>query len=217
MAAELALGTRNAGKRRELLELLGGVGVALLTLDEAEARLGRPIPEVVEDADDFVGNAAKKAVETARAVGGWALGEDSGLCVDALGGQPGVYSARYAGQPTNDAANNAKLLAALDGVPDAERGAGYVCVGVLARIGAGGEPQLAVFRGECRGRIAAYPRGDGGFGYDPLFVPEGEELTFGELPPEFKRRVSHRARMAALLAPKLAELAAAGESAPPAG
>ncbi|MCA9673713.1 MAG: non-canonical purine NTP pyrophosphatase, partial [Myxococcales bacterium] len=130
--ATLVFATRNRGKLVELRELLADRGVDVLSIDEAEARLGVTIPEVVEDADTFVGNAAKKAREVSAATGLPALADDSGLEVDALDGAPGVYSARYAGEGAGDAANNVKLLAALDGVAAARRTARFRCALVLA-------------------------------------------------------------------------------------
>jgi len=120
---------------------------------------------------------------------GWALSDDSGLCVDALGGAPGVESAFYAGPRGDSAANLKKLVEAMRQVPDAQRGAHFICVLVL--IGPAGE---SVFEGRCAGRLLRGPRGEGGFGYDPLFVPEGYTRSFSELGSEIKNRLSHRAR-----------------------
>jgi XTP/dITP diphosphohydrolase len=166
-------------------------------------------PEVEENGDTFTANAVKKAVETASWLGGQALGQalpdfvladDSGLAVDALGGAPGVRSARYAGGDGNstDAANNAKLLRALVGVADGNRGAQFQCVLALAALGQAGE--VRTFEGICRGRIARAESGEDGFGYDPLFIPDGHDLSFAELGPDIKNSISHRARALAKLA-----------------
>jgi XTP/dITP diphosphohydrolase len=143
----------------------------------------------------YAENAAVKARAVVAALGAAALGDDSGIEVDALGGAPGIRSARYAGESAGDAGNNARLLAALSGRPAAERGARFRCVLALARPG-GGE---TIVDGTCEGRILDAPRGDRGFGYDPLFLPDGQSLTFAELPPGVKNRISHRARAAAAL------------------
>jgi len=151
---------------------------------------------VVEDGDTFEANAVKKAREAARAAGCDALADDSGLCVAALDGAPGVYSARYAGEHATDEENNAKLLAALDGVED--RRAKFVSVVALASGDA-----VTTARGEVEGVIAHAPSGSGGFGYDPLFfVPELGQ-TFAEIPAEVKNTLSHRARALAALRDKL--------------
>jgi XTP/dITP diphosphohydrolase len=149
------------------------------------------MPAVVEDAGTFAGNARKKALalRTRLPEEAWALADDSGLCVDALGGAPGVESAYYAGPQGDSAANLKKLVGAMGQVPDAQRGAHFMCVLVVA--GPAGE---LVFEGRCDGRLLHKPRGEGGFGYDPLFVPEGCAQSFSELDPEMKNRLSHRAR-----------------------
>ena len=178
----LLLASRNAGKLRELRRMLAGTKIEVVSLDD------RPeVGEVEETGETFEENAKLKAVSAALASGLWSLGEDSGLEVDALDGAPGGRSARFAGSHGDDAANNAKLLRELDGV--SERGARYVSVFVLARPG--GEV-VAVVRGTCEGRIATAPRGDGGFGYDPLFVSSGHTRTNAELAPEEKDAISHR-------------------------
>jgi XTP/dITP diphosphohydrolase len=149
------------------------------------------MPAVAEDAGTFAGNARKKALalRPRLPVEAWALADDSGLCVDALGGAPGVESAYYAGPRGDSAANLKKLVEAMRQVPDAQRGAHFTCV--LALIGPAGE---FVFEGRCDGRLLHEPRGEGGFGYDPLFVPEGCAQSFSELGSEIKNRLSHRAR-----------------------
>jgi XTP/dITP diphosphohydrolase len=154
------------------------------------------MPAVREDSGTFAGNAAKKAraLRPLLPPGAWALADDSGLCVDALGGAPGVESAYFAGPQGDSAANLAKLVAAMRGVPAGERGAEFVCT--LFLCGAGGEERL--FEGRCRGSLAGSPRGGRGFGYDPLFVPQGLELTMAEMEPAAKNRISHRGRAWAL-------------------
>jgi len=146
------------------------------------------LPDVVEDGDTFEANAKKKAIELAAAAQMWALADDSGLEVDALGGAPGVYSARYAGEPCDHAKNNEKLLKALAGVEN--RAARFRCVAALSSPSG----DVRTVSGTCPGHIIAERRGAAGFGYDPLFVPEGETLTFAELGPEVKNRMSHRGR-----------------------
>src|ERR687885_245669 len=156
MAAVLVLGTHNRKKGQEIAEILGDLGLDLRDLTHFPAAA-----EVVEDGDTFEANARKKAVELARALGQWLLGEDSGLVVPALNGRPGVYSARYAGRQGDDAANNARLLAELAPLPDDRRAAYYVCVAALA------DPRgevRAVSEGRCHGVITRAPRGAGGFG-----------------------------------------------------
>jgi XTP/dITP diphosphohydrolase len=196
----LLVATRSEHKLRELRELLQLDHSELISLEGAGVD-GDP----VEDGTTFRTNAAIKARFGLRATGLPTLADDSGIEVDALDGGPGVRTRRYAGENATDADNNAKLLAALDGLPPERRGARYVCVLALAMPGA-----LLVFaQGTCRGRIAAAPRGTGGFGYDPIFEPQGEPpggRTFGQWSPAEKHRISHRARAARRMAPRLAEL-----------
>jgi non-canonical purine NTP pyrophosphatase (RdgB/HAM1 family) len=178
----LWLASTNAGKAREIRALLGG---------EWEVRTLRDLPgapEVEETGTTFLENARLKALALSGRVDGWVLADDSGLEVEALGGAPGVVSARYAGVPGDDAANVRKLLAALAGVPEGRRGARFVCAMVLARGGqAAGE-----FHGTWEGRIGFEPRGHNGFGYDPVFLPAGGSCTAAELGEEEKNRASHR-------------------------
>ena len=182
--AEIMLATRNGGKLAELVELLAGTGLEVSSLaDHPE------IPDVVEDGESFLANARKKA---RAAVGGgrWTLADDSGLAVEALGGAPGVLSARYAGEQGNHAANNAKLLSEMEEVPDGRRGAAFVCTMVL--ISPDGR-EWAV-EGRCEGEIARSPSGSGGFGFDPLFFVPSEGMTMAELPMGRKNAISHRGR-----------------------
>lgn len=188
-ANPLLVSTRNAHKVAEIRAILGeGFDVVdLATLPH--------MPEVEETGETFEENAALKAVAASQLFDGWVIADDSGLEVDALGGAPGVRSARYAGEPSNDTANNTLLLANLTGVRGKARSARFRCVIVLARNGR----KLAAFSGTIEGTINNAPRGDGGFGYDPLFIPEGHCETFAQLPPETKNQLSHRARALAAL------------------
>ncbi|MDB4960787.1 MAG: non-canonical purine pyrophosphatase, rdgB/HAM1 family [Myxococcales bacterium] len=197
----LVFATRNKGKLVELRQLLPGVDV--LSVDEAAQRLGREIPEVIEDADTFAGNAIKKAREVSQVTGLPALADDSGLEVDALGGAPGVYSARYAGEGAGDAANNAKLLAALAGVPAAERTARFRCVLALADVAGALGTETLTADGVCEGTLLDEARGTGGFGYDPLFLFPELGKTFAELGVGTKGDLSHRARAMRAIKPRL--------------
>ena len=199
----LILASGNAKKRAELERLLEPLDVEVV----GPAEIGG-LPEVIEDRPTFEGNAEKKAVSAALATNSWALADDSGLVVDALDGAPGVRSARYAGEPSDDARNNAKLLEALSGLPPERRKAHFVCVLALARPDGS---VAAAFRGETHGRILEEARGEGGFGYDPLFLfdePDRAESgqTFAELGSEAKGRISHRGRALVSLAAALPEL-----------
>jgi XTP/dITP diphosphohydrolase len=190
----LLLATRNRGKLRELVALFAPAGVTCDSLaDHPE------VGDVEETGRSFEENARLKASAVARACGLWALGEDSGLEVDALGGAPGVFSARYAGAHGDDAANNAKLLAEL--ADRASRAARYRCAMALARPDGA---IVATTSGSCEGDISDAPRGGGGFGYDPCFVPRGRSLTMAELSPAEKDELSHRGRAARAMRPLLA-------------
>jgi XTP/dITP diphosphohydrolase len=197
----LVFATRNPGKLVELRQLLPGI--AVLDIDEAAARLGRAIPEVDEDADTFAGNAAKKAREVSRSTELPALADDSGLEVDALGGTPGVWSARYAGPGAGDAANNAKLLVALTGVPGARRTARFRSVLALADVAGPLGDAVITADGACDGVVLDAPRGTGGFGYDPLFLVPELGQTFAELGVGTKGELSHRARAMQAIKPRL--------------
>lgn len=191
----LVLGTRNRKKRQEIEEILGDLGLELADLSRWP-----DAPEIVEDGTTFEANARKKAVELARLLGHWVLGEDSGLVVPALNGRPGVYSARYAGKQGDDEANNDRLLAELAALPEDRRQAYYVCTAALSN------PQgemKAVVEGRCHGVIVHERRGDGGFGYDPLFLIPEYHRTFGELSSRVKHALSHRARALSQLRPIL--------------
>jgi XTP/dITP diphosphohydrolase len=199
----LVVGTKNAKKRLELLEILGGLGIDLRDLTSYPAA-----PDVIEDRDSFAGNAAKKATELALALNEWVLGEDSGLCVPALGGQPGVLSARYAADH-DDEANNDKLLAEIAKLPLKPPAAYYVCHSVLSSPT--GEVKASV-EGRCYGVIIHERRGQGGFGYDPLFLVPEYHKTFGELSSRVKHALSHRGRAMLQLRPILRQLFATRES-----
>ena len=194
----LVLGTRNRKKREEIVEILDGLGLEFGDLNQWP-----DLPEVEEDGVTFEANARKKATEIAKALSHWVLGEDSGLVVPALGGRPGVYSARYAGRQGDDQANNQKLLAELAPLPDDRRAAYYVCTAALADPK--GDVQ-AVVEGRCNGVIIREPRGSGGFGYDPLFLVPEYHRTFGELGPQVKQALSHRSRALRAIVPKLLAL-----------
>jgi len=195
----LVFATRNKGKLVELRELLPGLDV--LSIDEAAARAGVVIPEVVEDAETFVGNAAKKAREVSQITRLPALADDSGLEVDALGGAPGVYSARYAGEPHDDAKNNAKLLQALVGIE--QRMARFRAVLALADVHGPLGAEVITADGVCEGVILDAPRGTGGFGYDPLFYSPELKMTFAEAGVGSKSELSHRARAMRAIKPRL--------------
>lgn len=191
----LVLASRNRKKCGEMAALLAPFGFEVASVADF-----RDVPEVVEDGETFAANAAKKACQTAMFLQEWTLGEDSGLCVDALGGAPGVYSARYSGPEATDEANNRLLVQELEQVPDERRGAGYVCHVTLADPQ--GRVRLDVEAG-CRGRITRVARGSNGFGYDPYFLIAEYHRTFGELSPTVKRQISHRARAFQRLIPRL--------------
>jgi XTP/dITP diphosphohydrolase len=192
-ARRLVLATGNRGKVRELAELLAPYGLALASLAEF------PDVSLPPEGEDYAANAAAKAAAAACATGLAALGDDSGLEVDALGGAPGPRSARYGGPGLDDAGRCERLLGELAGAAEPERGARFVCVAALALPDGG----VTLVRGECAGRILPAPRGANGFGYDPVFQPEGWDASMAELPPAVKHRISHRGRALAALGPAL--------------
>ncbi len=196
---KLLVATGNQGKLKEIRRLLEGSGVEVLGLDQLE----NP-PEVVEDGATFEANARKKAVEMAAFSGHLTLADDSGLVVDALGGAPGVLSARYAGAQGDDAANNAKLLQALADTADEQRRAAFHCVMALAWP----DGRCQTFAGKVSGLIMRGERGDGGFGYDPLFMVPEYGKTMAELPLDIKNRISHRGNALRQVIPELQKLAA---------
>lgn len=190
-STKLVLASSNAGKLAELRDLLGDGGFDLHTQSEFG------VIDAEETGATFVENALLKARHAARATGLPALGDDSGLCVDALGGAPGLYSARYAGAHGNAGANIAKLLDALKGVPDAQRTAHFYAVIVVLRHA--DDPQPLIAEGIWHGRILDAPRGDGGFGYDPVFFDPDNGCSAAEIHPGLKNRISHRGRALAIL------------------
>ncbi len=190
---QLVLASNNAKKIKELNALLAPLGIEVIP----QGQLG--IPEAEEPHATFVENALAKARHAAQHSGLPALADDSGLCVRALGGAPGVISARYAGEPKSDARNNEKLLADLAG--ESDRRAHFVSVLVLCR--SADDPQPIIAEGEWHGEILAAPRGAEGFGYDPLFFVPGEQQTAAELAGETKNRLSHRGQAMARLLERL--------------
>lgn len=199
---DLLLATSNRGKLAELRELLADLPIEIVSL--ATALPGRP--QVAEDGATLRDNALIKARAAAAATMMITIAEDAGLEVDALGGRPGVRSARFAGEAATDADNNAALLEALEEVEDDQRSARFRCVMVLLDPWAEGTAREIVVEGACEGVIARAPRGGGGFGYDPLFLVEGLGLTMAELPEGEKNHISHRARAAHALRPALEDL-----------
>ncbi len=193
----LVLASGNAGKLRELSELLAPLGIELLS----QRALG--IADAEETGLSFIENAILKARHAARASGLPALADDSGLEVDALRGAPGIYSARYAGQPADDAANNRKLLAALDGVPDDQRQARFCCV--LALVLHADDPTPLIAEGYWNGSILRAARGDNGFGYDPLFRVPDTGSSSAELSSSEKAARSHRGQALRALLARLPE------------
>ncbi len=182
----LVLGSRNRKKLEEIRGLLGDMPLELSDLTPWP-----DLAEVIEDGHTFEANARKKATGYATAIREWVLAEDSGLVVPGLGGRPGVMSARYAGSHGDDAANNQKLMAELKPLPESKRAAYYVCVAALS------DPEgevIAVTEGRCQGVLTTELRGNGGFGYDPLFIIQEYHRSFGELSSVVKKALSHRAR-----------------------
>ncbi|UYP20376.1 RdgB/HAM1 family non-canonical purine NTP pyrophosphatase [Rhodococcus sp. Z13] len=198
--------SRNAKKLRELQRVLDRAGIAgieLVSLDDVP-----PYPEAPETGETFEANAAAKARDGAAATGLPCVADDSGLEVEALRGMPGVLSARWSGRHGDDEANTNLVLGQLRDVPDERRGAAFVSACALVVPSGDGEFVTTVVRGEWRGSIVREPRGENGFGYDPIFRPEGEERTSAELTPEEKDAQSHRGRALAQLVPALSALAA---------
>jgi XTP/dITP diphosphohydrolase len=196
--SRIVLASSNRGKLAEFNQLFADSGFEVVT----QGSLG------VEDAEEtglsFIENALLKARQASRSTGLPALGDDSGLCVTHLHGAPGLYSARYSGGHGDAAANNAKLLRELDGTPAAQRGAFFICV--LALVQHADDPAPLIAEGRWHGQVLAAPRGSQGFGYDPLFLPEGQTASAAELDPAVKNRLSHRGQALAALHARLAEL-----------
>ena len=196
MLKKLVLASNNAGKLREFSALLAPLGCQVIAQGELN------VPEAEEPFHTFIENALAKARHASRLTGLPALADDSGLCVDALGGAPGVLSARFAGEPKSDARNNTALLAALDG--KTPRSGHYYCVLVLVRHA--DDPQPIIADGVWRGQVLSAAQGDGGFGYDPLFQAQGESVSVAQMDAASKNAVSHRGQAMRALAAKLAEL-----------
>lgn len=193
----ILVATSNPGKLREVRAVLGKLGVRFTTLGDFGDS-----PAPVENGETFAANAEAKARHYSRLTGRWTLADDSGLEVDALGGAPGVRSARYAGRPGDDAANNAKLVAELAGVPAERRTARFRCAMALAD----GDRILASSAGTIEGRIIDTPRGDNGFGFDPHFLVPHLGLTTAQMTPDQKNRISHRGQALRAIGPTLAAL-----------
>jgi XTP/dITP diphosphohydrolase len=182
---KIVLASRNRGKIEEIQALLAESGVTLQSLDDYPN-----LPDIREDGNSFLDNALTKAKTIAELTGETVLADDSGLEVTALGGAPGIYSARYAGDSADDNKNILKLLSNLEGVPPEEREAAFRCILVLYRS----DGRYDAFDGKWEGRIAEVPAGKGGFGYDPVFYLPEQGVTAAELPAEIKNRISHRAK-----------------------
>lgn len=195
---EIIIATSNQGKVREILEICADLPIVLTSLSDH----WKEVPEIPETGETFLDNARIKAEWVRERRSTWVLADDSGLEVDALEGRPGVLSSRYAGQHADDRENVVKLLSALGGVPAEKRTARFRCVMVL--LGPAGETVTA--EGVCEGRIGFEPRGEGGFGYDPVFIPEGFAETFAELDAGMKNRISHRGLALQTLRGRLDEL-----------
>ncbi|MFA5411153.1 MAG: RdgB/HAM1 family non-canonical purine NTP pyrophosphatase [Candidatus Omnitrophota bacterium] len=185
MKPALLVATKNKKKLQEIRQILKGLNLSIESLADYSRA-----PRIIENGRTFKENAVKKAVKIARFSGKLTLGEDSGLCVDALGGKPGIYSSRFSGKDKSDSKNNLKLLRLLEGLPPKKRKAHYVCAVALADK----QGLLGVVEGRCDGRIAFKLRGTFGFGYDPLFIIPAYEKTFAELGSRIKHKISHRYR-----------------------
>lgn len=183
MKEKLIVATRNKKKLVEIKQILRHSGIDIRSLEDYPAA-----PRIVENGKTFKENAAKKALKIARSSGYLSLGEDSGLCVNALGGRPGIYSSRFSGKGKSDLKNNLKLLRMLKGVPKAERRAHYTCAVALADK----KGLIGVVEGRCYGFIGFEMKGSRGFGYDPLFIDPKRKKTFAQLPAAQKHRISHR-------------------------
>ncbi len=191
----ILIATGNSHKTEEIKDILG----SNYLVDDLS---GKGFPKVDETGTTFLENATLKAVEISKLTDQWVLSDDSGLEVDALDGDPGVYSSRYAGEDGNDSANNGKLLAELKKLPsESSRAARFRCVIVLAKNG----ERLAHFSGAVEGRIIDVLSGDAGFGYDPLFIPDGYDQTFAQLPSSTKNQLSHRSRALEAALPWISE------------
>lgn len=185
MKLELVVATKNKKKLKEIKEILKDLDLEITSLSDYSN-----IPRIIENGTTFKDNAVKKAVKIARFTKKLTLGEDSGLCVEALDGRPGVYSSRFSGKDKSDLKNNLKVLKALKGMPLNKRKAGYTCAVALADE----HGLVAVREGKCRGIIGFEQKGNFGFGYDPLFIIPEYKKTFAQLGPRIKHKISHRYR-----------------------
>lgn len=181
---QLIIASQNEGKIKEFRTLFQSLNIEVLSLNDVFTS----IPEVVEDGDTFEANARKKAETILELVHRPVIADDSGLVIDALEGRPGVYSARYAGEPSDDRRNYEKVLKEMEGIPQEKRSARFVAVLALARP----NEKTEFFHGTCEGSIAFEATGSHGFGYDPIFLPQGESRTMAELSEEEKHAISHR-------------------------
>jgi XTP/dITP diphosphohydrolase len=200
MKYKLLLATRNQGKVEEFRRILNAIApdqIELLGLDAFP-----DVSEVEETGETFTANALLKAVQMCRETGLPAIADDSGLCVDALDGAPGIYSARWSGEHGNDQANNLKVLDQLKEVSDGERGAHFTCVAALALP----DGRTHTEEGRFEGHILNSPMGEYGFGYDPIFAPDGYEMSSAQMSPEEKDAVSHRGKALRAIAPRIIEL-----------
>jgi XTP/dITP diphosphohydrolase len=193
----VVLATRNVDKVAELRRILSSYDIDLLGLDAFA-----DVPDVAETGETFIDNARLKAHAVSQATGRLAIADDSGLAVDALNGMPGVLSARWAGRHGDDAANLALVLAQIADVPDDRRGAAFVCAAVAATP----DGREVVVEARLDGSLTRKPRGSNGFGYDPIFLPLGEQRTTAEMPAAEKDAISHRGKAFRALAPRLGEL-----------
>ena len=191
---KIVFASSNEGKVREIREMLEGMGIELISLSNYAG-----VPEIVEDGKSFQENALKKAKIISEFTGETVLADDSGLQVEVLGGEPGIYSSRYAGEKATDEENNTKLLTKLKNIPQEKRTAFFVCVLVLYRR----DGSYDYFQGKWNGQIIDERRGNNGFGYDPIFLVPELKMTAAELPAEIKNKVSHRGQAFAQFKKKL--------------
>ena len=201
---KLVLATRNLGKIHEFERMLDASGLHLEILGLADFP---EMPDVDETGSTFAANALLKAEQIAAYTGLPALADDSGLCVDALGGAPGIFSARWAGEHGNDQANLEKVLREIQSAEDPSMAAHFTCAVALVVPGSDGvDPTVVIREGEIHGQIILEPRGSHGFGYDPIFQPTGYQQTTAELSPEIKDEISHRGRALRAILPELSRL-----------
>ena len=194
---DILMATGNKNKVKEIQEMLQGTGINVITMKEAGINV-----EIVEDGTTFEENARKKAETVGDASGKIVIADDSGLEIDYLGGEPGIYSARYMGEDTSYDIKNAELIRRLDGVPDAERTARFVCAFAIAYP----DKETVIYRGEFEGIIAREPAGENGFGYDPILYLPDRGCTSAELSPEEKNKISHRGKALRMAAAELMKL-----------